>query len=162
DRMSAPSSERLELLIATMRERILCLDGAMGTALFARNLTEVDYGGPEFHGCPEHLNITRPDVIRDIHRAYGEAGADSFARNTSGSPPPVPDEFRLGPRAIGISRIAAKLGREVADAMSTPDKPRFVAGSMGPTTRAISVTGGATFEEMIGHYRAQAQGLVEG
>lgn len=154
--------DRVETLKQALRERILCLDGAMGTALQAANLTEADFGGPELYGCNENLAIVRPDVLEAIHRRYAEAGADIFETNTFGSTPLVLAEYDLADQALEISRAATRLARKVADETSTPAKPRFVAGSMGPTTKAISVTGGATFEELIGHYRVQAQGLIEG
>ncbi|MCC7382412.1 MAG: methionine synthase [Deltaproteobacteria bacterium] len=156
------SADRGRLLRETLNKRVLCLDGAMGTALQASHLTDRDFGGADLAGCNENLNRTRPDVIRSIHRAYGEAGADVFETNSFGSTPLVLAEYGLEKDAEEISFLAAKLAREVADELSTRDKPRFVAGSMGPTTKAISVTGGVSFEALIEHYRVQARGLVEG
>jgi 5-methyltetrahydrofolate--homocysteine methyltransferase len=154
--------ERAELLREMLNTRVLCLDGATGTALQALDLTDADFGGPELYGCNENLVLTRPDVISDIHRAYGLAGADLFESNTFGSTPLVLDEYGLGAKAHEISVIAAQLARKAADELSTPSKPRWVAGSVGPTTKAISVTGGATFEELVGHYLVQCRGLIEG
>jgi 5-methyltetrahydrofolate--homocysteine methyltransferase len=145
-----------------LRERILVLDGAMGTMLQQANLTAEDFGGPQLEGCNENLVITRPDVVSTIHRKYLEAGSDIIETNSFGSTPVVLAEYGLGGRAREISRIAASLARKAADDVSTPAKPRFVAGAMGPTTKAISVTGGITFEQLRNNYHEQAQGLIDG
>jgi len=145
-----------------LRERILVLDGAMGTMLQQVNLTAADFGGPHLEGCNENLVITRPDVVLGIHRKYLEAGSDIIETNSFGSTPVVLAEYGLGEHAHEISRRAAALARQAADEFSTPGKPRFVAGSMGPTTKAISVTGGITFEQLRNNFRDQARGLVEG
>ncbi|MBI4563592.1 MAG: methionine synthase [Planctomycetes bacterium] len=149
-------SKRLRELFA---ERILCLDGAMGTMIQSRRLTAEDFGGPEYDGCNEHLVLTRPDVIRSIHEAYLEAGADIVETDTFGATPLVLAEYGLTDRAIEINRAAAELAR-AACAKFGPD--RFAAGSMGPTTRTITVTGGVTFEQLIESYRRQALGLLQG
>ena len=112
--------------------------------------------------CNEYLVLTRPDVISDIHQAYLEAGADILETNTFGATSVVLAEYDLAHEARRINRAAAELARGVADAASTPEKPRFVAGSMGPTTKTISVTGGITFDELAEAYGEQALGLVEG
>ena len=145
-----------------LRERILILDGAMGTMLQQANLTAEDFGGPELEGCNENLVMTRPDVVLEIHRKYLHAGADIIETNSFGSTPVVLAEYGLGEEARRISRVAAELARKAADGFSTAGKPRFVAGSMGPTTRAISVTGGITFEQLRNNYYEQASGLMEG
>ncbi len=145
-----------------LRERILVLDGAMGTMLQQVNLTAADFGGPHLEGCNENLVITRPDVVLGIHRKYLEAGSDIIETNSFGSTPVVLAEYGLGEHAHEISRRAAALARQAADEFSSPGKPRFVAGSMGPTTKAISVTGGITFEQLRNNFRDQARGLVEG
>jgi 5-methyltetrahydrofolate--homocysteine methyltransferase len=145
-----------------LRERILVLDGAMGTMLQQANLTAEDFGGANLEGCNENLVITRPDVVSSIHRKYLEAGSDIIETNSFGSTPVVLAEYGLGARAREISKIAAALARKAADDFSTPAKPRFVAGAMGPTTKAISVTGGITFEQLRNNYHEQAHGLIEG
>ena len=145
-----------------LRERILILDGAMGTMLQQVNLTAADFGGPELEGCNENLVLTRPDVVLEIHRKYLHAGADIIETNSFGSTPVVLAEYGLGEEARRISRVAAELARKAADGFSSAGKPRFVAGSMGPTTRAISVTGGITFEQLRNNYFEQASGLMEG
>jgi len=150
-------SELEELL----RHRILCLDGAMGTAIQARDLTADDFGGAAFEGCNEHLNLTRPDVIEAIHRSHLEAGADIIETNTFGSTSLVLAEYPpLHEQAHALTLEGARLARRAADAFT--DKPRFVAGSMGPTTKAISVTGGVTFPELVATFTGQARALVEG
>ena len=145
-----------------LRERILILDGAMGTMLQQANLTAADFGGPDLEGCNENLVLTRPDVVLEIHRKYLHAGSDIIETNSFGSTPVVLAEYGLGEEARRISRVAAELARKAADGFSSAGKPRFVAGSMGPTTRAISVTGGITFEQLRNNYFEQASGLMEG
>ena len=145
-----------------LRERILILDGAMGTMLQQENLTAADFGGPALEGCNENLVITRPDVILGIHRKYLEAGSDIIETNSFGGTPVVLNEYQLGDQAQLINRRAAELARKAADEFSTPAKPRFVAGSMGPTTKAISVTGGITFDELRTNFLVQARALIEG
>jgi 5-methyltetrahydrofolate--homocysteine methyltransferase len=145
-----------------LSERILVLDGAMGTMLQQRHLTATDFGGPALEGCNENLVRTRPDVVLDIHRKYFEAGADIVETNTFGSTPLVLGEYGLQNDAHELSKRAAELARQAADELSKPGKPRFVAGSMGPTTKAITVTGGVTFEGLRESYYVQAKGLVEG
>ena len=145
-----------------LSERILVLDGAMGTMLQQRNLTAADFGGPALEGCNENLVSTRPDVVLDIHRKYFEAGSDIVETNSFGGTPLVLAEYGLQDQALELNRRSAELALEAAREFSTPGKPRFVAGSMGPTTKAITVTGGVTFEGLIDSYYVQAKGLVEG
>ena len=134
--MTTPG-ERASRLKAALDERVLVIDGAMGTAIQNVALTAADFGGPDLEGCNENLCLTRPDVIRAIHRSYLEAGADILETNTFGSTPLVLAEYGLQAKAQELNRVAAQLARAEADAASTPAKPRWVAGSMGPTTRAI-------------------------
>jgi 5-methyltetrahydrofolate--homocysteine methyltransferase len=145
-----------------LRERILVLDGAMGTMLQQQNLTAADFGGTKLEGCNENLVRTRPDVVLGIHRQYLQAGADMIETDSFQSSPVVLAEYGLEAKAREISRRAAELARQAADEFSTAAKPRFVAGSMGPTTRAISLTGGITFDQLRQGYREQATGLIEG
>jgi 5-methyltetrahydrofolate--homocysteine methyltransferase len=155
--------DRTALLEEALSERVLCLDGATGTAIQARNLTAKDFGGDAFEGCNENLCLTRPDVVEDIHRGYLDAGADIVETNTFGSTALVLAEYPpLDQKAYEITRRAAEIAKKVALEQSTPDKPRFVAGSMGPTTKAISVTGGVTFEQLIETFAGQAKALAEG
>jgi 5-methyltetrahydrofolate--homocysteine methyltransferase len=145
-----------------LSQRILVLDGAMGTMLQQRNLTADDFGGAALEGCNENLVRTRPDVVLDIHRKYFQAGSDIVETNSFGGAPIVLAEYGLAADALELNRRAAELARQAADEASTPGKPRFVAGSMGPTTKAITVTGGVTFEGLLDAYYVQAKGLVEG
>jgi 5-methyltetrahydrofolate--homocysteine methyltransferase len=142
--------------------RILVLDGAMGTMLQQRHLTAADFGGAALEGCNENLVRTRPDVILDIHRAYFEAGADMVETDSFGGTPLVLAEYGLADQALELNRRAAELARQAAAEFSRPGRLRFVAGSMGPTTKAISVTGGVTFAELQDSFYVQAQGLIEG
>jgi 5-methyltetrahydrofolate--homocysteine methyltransferase len=145
-----------------LRERIMVLDGAMGTVLQNKQLTAADFGGADYDGCNEYLNITRPDVVRDIHTAYLEAGADIILTNTFGGTRIVLAEYALQDQVQAINVAAAQIARAAAAAYSTPDKPRFAAGSLGPQTKTISVTGGITFAEVIDAFAAQTRGLLEG
>src|SRR4051794_491209 len=153
---------RREALEDALSSRILVLDGAMGTMLQQRNLTADDFGGPALEGCNEVLVATRPDVILDVHRAYYEAGADIVETNSFGSMKTVLAEYDLEDRSYELSFDAARIARKAAAAYSKPGRLRFVAGSMGPTTKTITVTGGVTFAELIASYYDQAKGLIEG
>ncbi|HLS91857.1 MAG TPA: methionine synthase [Limnochordia bacterium] len=155
--------ERSQRLKELLKEKILVLDGAMGTALQSAGLSAQDFGGEAFEGCNEVLNLTRPDVVEAIHRGYLEAGADIIETNTFGSTALVLAEYPpLNEKAYEITRRGAEIARRVADQYSTPEKPRFVAGAMGPTTKAISVTGGVSFEELVETFAEQARGLIDG
>lgn len=145
-----------------LKNKILILDGAMGTMLQNANLTEEDFGGEDFEGCNEYLNITAPNVIQDIHEAYLQSGADIIETNTFGATNIVLADYDLQHLAVEINEKAAKIARIAADKFSTPEWPRYVAGSMGPTTKSLSVTGGATFDDLIEAYEQQAYGLLVG
>src|SRR5216684_806345 len=142
--------------------RILLMDGAMGTMIQARDLSDQDFGGAQFEGCNEHLNLTRPDVIRAIHEAYLDAGADLISPNSFGCAPYVLAEYGLTDRCHEITLAGARLAREAADSRSTSARPRFVLGAMGPGTRTITVTGGVTFDQVLDAYYRQARALIEG
>jgi 5-methyltetrahydrofolate--homocysteine methyltransferase len=146
-------------LIDLIRERIIVLDGGMGTMLQSYQLNASDFGGSELEGCNENLNLTRPDVVRQIHEAYFRAGSDMVETNTFGSMPTVLAEYNLAEKSIEISEAAARIAREAALKFNGP---RFVAGSMGPTTKTITVTGGITFQQLQDSYCAQAIGLLQG
>jgi 5-methyltetrahydrofolate--homocysteine methyltransferase len=154
--------ERTKLLEELLVERILVLDGAMGTAIQARNLTADDFGGVQLEGCNENLVLTRPDVVVDIHRGYLEVGADIIETNTFGGTSIVLAEYGLQDQVHELNETAARLAKQAAAELSTTNRPRFVAGSMGPTTKAISVTGGITFDQLISNFHDQAAGLVAG
>ncbi len=153
---------RLKSLFDALEHRILVMDGAMGTMLQQANLTAEDFGGPALEGCNENLARTRPDVLSGVHRAYLQAGADIIETDTFGATRIVLGEYGLQADALELNRRAAELARQAADEAATSAKPRWVAGSMGPTTKAISVTGGITFGELRESYHEQARGLVEG
>lgn len=155
---------RREQLKSALRQRLLIIDGAMGTEIQRRRLPPEAFGGKQFEGCNEAVNLFRPEVIRDIHVSYLEAGADIVETNSFGGTRLVLSEYGLGEQASAINYAAARLAREAADAFTarTPDKPRFVAGSMGPTTRSLSVIGDITFDELVANYYEQAKALVEG
>src|SRR5579875_1058932 len=153
---------RAGLLADCIRERILVLDGALGTSLQERGLTAADFGGAVHEGCNEQLTVTQPHLIRRLHRSFLEVGADLIETNTCGATSIVLSEFGLGHCARAINRQAAAIARETADAFSTAQWPRFVAGAMGPTTKSLSLTGGITFDELVDAYYEQALGLLEG
>ncbi|HLL53387.1 MAG TPA: methionine synthase, partial [Myxococcaceae bacterium] len=160
--MTANREVRVAELKRVMSQRVLVLDGGMGTMLQSKNLKAADFGGAQYEGCNEYLVLTRPDVIEQIHADYFAAGADVTETNTFGGTPVVLAEFDLADKTHEINVRAAQLARQAADRFSTPERPRFVAGSIGPTTKAISVTGGITFEELVRNFEAQTLGLLEG
>jgi 5-methyltetrahydrofolate--homocysteine methyltransferase len=138
-----------------LNDRILVLDGAMGTMIQAADLSAADFGGEQYDGCNEHLNLTRADVIRRIHAAYLDAGADCVSTNTFGCAPYVLAEYGLADRLHDITVAAARIAREAAG-------DRFVIGAMGPSTRSITITRNVTFDEVLSGYEAQAVALLEG
>ncbi len=142
--------------------RILVLDGAMGTMIQAASLSADDFGGASLEGCNEHLNLTRPDVIKGIHAAYFDAGADCVSTNTFGCAPYVLGEYGLADRAYDISKAAAMIARTTVDGHGPSRSDRFVIGAMGPGTRSISVTRNVTFHEVMDGYEIQAAGLIAG
>src|SRR5690606_211596 len=154
--MQRPTLEQL------LERKIVIMDGAMGTMIQQQTLTAADFGGEAYEGCNEMLVLTRPDVIRGIHEAYLEAGADMIETNTFGSTSVVLAEYGLAGRAYEITLAAARLAVEAARRWSTPEKPRYVAGAMGPTTKTLSVTGGITFDELADSYCEQALALIDG
>ncbi|MBU8907219.1 methionine synthase [Desertibacillus haloalkaliphilus] len=145
-----------------LKKKILVLDGAMGTMLQQADLSPVDFGGEEYDGCNEYLNITAPEVIEKIHYDYLDAGADLIETNTFGATSIVLADYDLQDHAKEINIASAQIARKVADQFSTEEWPRFVAGAMGPTTKSLSVTGGATFEQLVDAYEEQAEALIEG
>ncbi len=162
-----------------LKDRILVLDGAMGTMIQRYNLTEEDFRGERFknHNKPlkgnnDLLALTRPDVLRAIHAEYFEAGADIAETNTFSGTTIAQADYDLQEAVYDINFLSAKLAREVADEFTTkePHKPRFVAGSMGPTNRTASLSPDVnrpgfraiTFDELKEAYKEQAKGLIEG
>jgi 5-methyltetrahydrofolate--homocysteine methyltransferase len=159
--MTTPT-ERRQALDDILEQRVLVLDGAMGTMLQQRNLTAADFGGPVLEGCNESLNRTRPDVVLDIHRAYLAAGSDAIETNTFNCDSISLHDYGLQNDVRELNVTAAKLARQAADEFWTPQKPRFVIGSMGPTTKSITVVGGVTFPELVEVYYQRAAGLLDG
>ncbi len=142
-----------------IRERVVIYDGAMGTQIQERNLTADDFWGKE--GCNELLVLSRPDVIKEIHAGYFTAGADVVETDTFGATSIVLGEYGIADQAREINRAAAQIAKEVARDFSTEARPRFVAGSIGPTTKLPSL-GHITFDGMSAAYTEQALGLIEG
>lgn len=145
-----------------LKEKIVVFDGAMGTSIQNLHLTPEDFGGAHLEGCNEALVLTKPDAIQDIHAGFLDAGADVIETNSFGATSIVLSEYGLADKSREINRAAARLAGSAAEKYHSSTKPRLVAGSMGPTTRSISVTGGVTFEQLIQAYREQAAGLIEG
>src|SRR5437879_12930297 len=114
-----------------VRERVVVFDGAMGTSIQDRDLTADDFGGPSLEGCNEMLNVTRPDVIADIHRSFFEAGVDVVETNAFGAFSTVLVEYNIAERAYELSHAAATIARDVADSFGDD---RWVAGNLGPGT----------------------------
>ncbi|MBV8355934.1 MAG: homocysteine S-methyltransferase family protein, partial [Candidatus Eremiobacteraeota bacterium] len=152
--------------LAELARRVLVYDGAMGTQLMALELDDEAYGGASLHGCHEALVLSRPDVIEAIHVAYLEAGADVLETNSFTASRLKLDEYGLGARTVEINRRAGEIARASADRFSTAERPRFVAGSLGPTGMLISSSDPAlskiTFDELADVYGEQARALVEG
>ena len=149
-----------------LRERVLVFDGAMGTQVMALELSAEDFGGAKYHGCNEALVLTRPDLIRSIHESYLKAGADVVETDTFTASRLKLDEYGLGDKVADINRTAAQLARQACDALATPGRPRFVAGSMGPTGMLISSSDPTlskiTYEELADIYGEQARHLIDG
>src|SRR5579872_993968 len=145
--------------LQTVRERVVIYDGAMGTNIHKRNPTLDDYWGRE--NCNEVLVLSRPDIIRDIHADFFRVGCDIVETDTFQGSGIVLGEFDLGDRVREINLKAAQLAKEVAQQFSTKEQPRFVAGSMGPTTKLPSL-GHIGFDAMVAAYEEQAAALIEG
>jgi len=148
-----------ESLLAALRERVVVADGAMGTMLQAHDLSLDDFEGHE--GCNEVLNVTRPDVVRDIHDAYFRVGCDAVETNTFGANLANLGEYGIADRIFEFSLAAARIAREVADGWSTADKPRWVIGSVGPGTK-LPTLGHTTYVELRDAYQVEVAGLIEG
>jgi 5-methyltetrahydrofolate--homocysteine methyltransferase len=140
---------------------VLVFDGATGTSLQQMNLTAADFGGAALEGCNEYLVFTRPDAVQAVHRQFLEVGCDVIETDTFGATSLVLAEYDIADQAFVINQRAAELAREVADAYSTPEKPRFVAGSIGPTTK-LPTLGHVDFDSMRASFQEQAEGLLAG
>ena len=175
--MTTASFTRGARLPQILSERIVILDGAMGTMIQRYKLGEADFRGERFKSHPKDLKgnndllqLTRPDVIREIHAQYLAAGADIVETNTFGATSVAQDDYGLGAHARELNVAAARLAREACDQYSTPDKPRFVAGALGPTPRTASISPdvndpaarNVSFDELKAAYHEQASGLLEG
>ncbi len=145
-------------LATLLRDKVLLLDGGMGTQIFARKPTVEDYGGAALEGCVDLLTERRPQWIREIHESYFRAGADAVETNTFGANPLVLGEFGLADKARALNVQAASLAKEVARSF---DRPRFVLGSAGPGTKLITL-GHVGYAELLASYRVQMDGLLEG
>src|ERR1700676_3816787 len=155
-------NDRQTALLRALDNRILVLDGAMGTMIQQQQLTAADFGGPALEGCNDHLVLTRPDVILGIHKAYFAAGADIVETDTFNAHEISLGEYDIAHKAAEINRTAAQLARQAAEEFSTPGRLRVVAGSIGPTTRSVTVTRNVTFERLREGFYVQAKALVEG
>ncbi len=149
-----------------LERRVIIFDGAMGTNIQNYHLGAADYGGERTEGCNEYLVITRPDVIEEIHSGFMEAGSDVLETDTFTGSRLKLDEYGLGARTREINLAAAQLARRVADRYSTPEKPRFVAGSIGPTGMLPSSDdpslSNITYQQLAEIFREQARALIEG
>ncbi|HEX9158458.1 MAG TPA: homocysteine S-methyltransferase family protein, partial [Syntrophales bacterium] len=136
-------------------------DGATGTHLQGQGLTADDFGGEQLNGCNEYLVVTCPRAVENVHRDYLQAGCDVIETNSFGGTSIVLAEYGLASRAYELNLKAAQIAKRLAREFSTADHPRFVAGSMGPTTKLPSL-GHIKFKQMAAAYKEQARGLAEG
>jgi 5-methyltetrahydrofolate--homocysteine methyltransferase len=164
-------------LAAILSQRIAIIDGAMGTMIQRHRLTEADFRSPRFADHPKDLKgnndllvLTRPDVIAAIHDQYLAAGADLIETNTFGATSIAQEDYGLAHLAREMNVAAARVARQAADAHSTPERPRLVAGALGPTPRTASISPdvndpgarNVSFDQLRDAYREQAEGLLEG
>jgi 5-methyltetrahydrofolate--homocysteine methyltransferase len=140
---------------------VIVFDGAMGTNIQSQNLTAEDFGGAEYEGCNEYLVVTKPDAIAKVHRDFLAAGADVIETDSFGSSPFVLAEFNLADQAYTLSRKAAELAKQCAAEFTTPEHPRFVAGSMGPGTK-LPTLGHISYDALLASFTVQAEGLWDG
>ena len=145
--------------LQTVSERVVIYEGAMGTSIQARNPSVDDFWGKE--GCNELLVLSRPDIIKDIHASFFSMGCDVVETDTFGGAQVVLAEYDLQDKVAELNIAAAKIAKEVAQQFSTKDRPRFVAGSIGPTTKLPSL-GHIKFDDMVAGYVEQASALIEG
>ena len=148
-------------LLDRLSRRVLLFDGATGTSLQTQNLTAEDFGGAHLEGCNEYLCISNPEAVRKVHRGFLDAGADVIETNSFGSASIVLAEYDIPEKAYELSRLSAEIARACADEYSTTEWPRFVAGSIGPTTKLPSL-GHIDFDAMAASFKEQIAGLVEG
>ncbi|MGB0671899.1 MAG: homocysteine S-methyltransferase family protein, partial [Rhodospirillales bacterium] len=175
--MALSRKDRIACLHELAARRILILDGAMGTMIQTYKLGEADYRGERFKDWPSDLkgnndllSLTQPDIIRDIHKAYLEAGADMVETNTFSSTTVAQADYGMESLAYELNKESARLAREACDAVGTADNPRFVAGAIGPTNRTASISPdvndpgkrNVTFDELAEAYAEAARGLLDG
>ena len=175
--MNAPAYTRAAALPEILKNRIAILDGAMGTMIQRYKLTEADFRGQRFadhtkdlKGNNELLQLTRPDVITEIHEQYLAAGADLIETNTFGATSVAQEDYKLAHMARELNLAGARLARAACDKYSTADKPRYVAGALGPTPRTASISPdvndpaarNVSFDELKAAYYEQAEALLEG
>jgi 5-methyltetrahydrofolate--homocysteine methyltransferase len=149
---------------ALLEERILVIDGATGTQIQNLDIPAaawLDEAGAEQEGCNELLNATAPKRIREVHNTYAKAGADLIKTNTFGTMPWVLDEYGMGERCYELSKLGAEIAKDVCSEYTTPEKPRFVLGSIGPGTKLPSL-GHIHYDEMYEGYKTTALGLIDG
>ena len=151
----------MKAFLQILKEKIIVFDGATGTHLQGQALTADDFGGEHLNGCNEYLVISKPSAVENVHKDYLEAGCDVIETDSFGTTSIVLAEYNLAERAYELNLAAARIAKRMALDFSRPDHPRFVAGSMGPTTKLPSL-GHITFKAMAASYKVQAQGLVEG
>ncbi|HBR58017.1 MAG TPA: methionine synthase, partial [Blastocatellia bacterium] len=144
-----------------LKDRILIFDGAMGSSLQALNLTIDDWGGPQFENCSENLLYTRPDAIEKVHTSFLDVGCDVIETNSFGGSEVVLAEFGIAERTYDVNKKAAELAKRLAADYSTPEKPRFAAGSIGPGTK-LPTLGHITYRNLKNAYREQVRGLFDG
>src|SRR5215213_794622 len=144
-----------------LKEKIIVFDGAMGSNLQALRLTVDDWSGPEFEKCSENLLYTRPDAIEKVHRGFLDVGCDVIETNSFGGSEVVLTEFGIADKTYDVNKKAAELAKRLTNDYSTPDKPRFVAGSIGPGTK-LPTLGHITYPALKDAYREQVRGLIDG
>jgi len=155
--MNSPFLSRLH----SKSRPVIVFDGAMGTSLQTQNLTAADFGGAEYEGCNEYLVYTKPEAVKKVHHDFLAAGADVIETDTFGGTSIVLAEYDLADRAYELNKTAAELAKSVAAEFSTPEKPRFVAGSMGPGTK-LPTLGHIDFDTLQSAFAEQAEGLYDG
>jgi len=148
-------------LLETLKERIVVFDGAMGTNLQVQNLSLDDFGGPRFEGCNENLLVTRPDAVEKVHAGFLEVGCDVVETNSFNGTPVDFAEYDVADKAYDMNVLAAQLAKRVASDYSTNEKPRWVAGSMGPG-RKLPTLGHISFSDLRDAYSVQVRGLLDG
>jgi 5-methyltetrahydrofolate--homocysteine methyltransferase len=147
--------------LAALRDRVLIFDGAFGTWVQDQDLGPDDFGGPELEGCNEHVVLTRPDVIAEMHREFFDVGVDAVETATFGSFPVVLSEYGIPEKTYELNEAAAHIAKEVASGYVTSDRPRWVVGSIGPGTKLPSL-GAISFAELRDGYETQVDGLLAG